>query len=297
MFANVTDVLNGQIVASVAFGINLQPAGETVVRLVELGFIVQVEDIIRHTAQFPRLAAVLFERPQILNQTAQFLFGQIAVQVNPNYHTIEHISHLVKNTVFDVDDTEYLLTSAALFKTANAAEATTDNSRVYTGSADVLGGSITVAQLDADTWGTLLEVPATGVLSVTNDLDNGLLVSSDLEKLYGALSKSTSGYTLAKGSANTDLTGIAANGAKLNMASHFAKARLRAGDSEFSGVTLNDSANTFTLDATDVVAGFSSNVAAFILPCKLRRLRQNCCHRLQAMKFLRRNFVISGRLL
>lgn len=157
------------------------------------------------------------------------------------------IGALTAGDVFSVDGTEYAITNAALCK----------GDLIYT---DDFSGSITVAQLNSDAWGAVLKISG-DTLDINADTAAGIVVSTDINKIYGTLEKTSDGFSLTKG--NDDLTAINIDGTKIELAADFASVPLTAGDSTFGNITLNRN-QKFTLDDTGT-APTLGNVKSFTL--------------------------------
>ena len=180
--------------------------------------------------------------------------GDKAVTLDADGSTLT-IGGLAKDSNFTVDRNEYFITDAALFKTD------AQSNSIYTAN---YSGNVTIAGLDGNNWGNVIQLDGTA-LDVSGDSDSGYLVSSDLGKLYGSLSKTSGGYTLTKGNANAQLSAVNVNGTALTMAPDFATADLTTSKASFDAVKLGDSYATFTLDDSGSSPTFSSNVKSFTL--------------------------------
>ncbi|MBR4151945.1 MAG: hypothetical protein IKT98_03210 [Selenomonadaceae bacterium] len=132
-----------------------------------------------------------------------------------------------------------------------------DNSSGALWNGNAYTEGITLAAINtASNWTSMLVADnATLAINATtlNDGDEYILVDAidDPTKVYGDLTKADGKYTLTKpSSANTDLTSINASGATIEITADYAGVSLVANDSEFSDVTLNENAKSFTLNTT-----------------------------------------------
>ena len=179
------------------------------------------------------------------------------------------IGSIENDTDFTLDGVEYKLSSGTLYRISG------NTTSVYSGNVDVAStGSITVAELDGNYWGNRLEVNANGELYVTDSIENltnagdsVLVVSSDLSKVYGLLTKTDDGYSLSKtDSSNEALSLISVSSAKLEMESAFGSVAAFGGNSaRFSELSLDSNSETFTIDATNTTPAISADVKSFTL--------------------------------
>lgn len=161
------------------------------------------------------------------------------------------IGDLSAGDTFTIDGTTYTRTAAGLFK----------GDLIFT---DKLDSSVTLKQLASKSWSNVIKI-SDNTLDLTKKLGSGLLVSDDVSKIYGTLTKTSDGYSLTvANNANADLATIKVNGTKLEIAPEFVDVPLSTDDSTFADIKLDSKLKPVTFDATNP-APVLSNVNSFTL--------------------------------